>query len=154
LPSLNHILGLLVVLGALAMGIHEIWIYTHPQAQGFPVSHRRLRRRLLGVALILAMVGLFTWAGYSEGNLSKLSLYGAALLLVFVLIGLALSDLRETSRQILRDQLDMEPDEVRRLMTDPAVRDIVRRFEKGALGEGDLETLTRRVSEKRESHED
>lgn len=135
MPSINQILGLLVVVALLAMAAHEVWVHRHPATQALPPSPRRLRRRLTGVAILLAVVGLLTWAGHTGSPAVKLALYGTALLLVVLIVGLALCDVRETTREIVRDQLHTDPETVERLMANPHVRDLVQRLDRRGRGD-------------------
>jgi cobalamin biosynthesis protein CobD/CbiB len=149
LPSFNQILGGLVVLSAIVMAAHEIWVYNRPHGEGFPVSSRRLRRRLTGVAIILVIVAMLTWAGYASEAALKLAFYGTALLAAILLLGVAFSDLRETSRQFVREQLEMDPEELRQLMEDPEMRDLVGKLQGGNVSEGELAELGRHLRDRR-----
>ncbi len=149
MTSFNQILGGLVVLSAITMAAHEIWVYNHSLDEGFPVSSRRLRRRLTGVAIILVIVAMLTWAGYASEAVLKLAFYGTALLAAILLLGVAFSDLRETSRQFVREQLEMDPEVLRQLMEDPEMRDLVGKLQGGNVSEGELAELGRRLRDRR-----
>ncbi len=109
MPTLTQILGGLVVVGVLAFAAHDVWLHGHPASQGLPYSRRRLRRRLAGVAIILVMIALLTWAGRADDPRHRLALYTVALLPVFFLFGLAVAAVRGTARQVIRDQITMNP---------------------------------------------
>ncbi|MBN1476713.1 hypothetical protein JXA47_08170 [Candidatus Sumerlaeota bacterium] len=147
MPTYSQILGTLIVVAVLAIGAREIWVHRHPESQDFPSSDRRLRRRLTGVALILAMVALLTWAGVSAEPRVKLALYGAAFLIVPLLLGLAIADIRETSRQILSDHLDIDPEMTQRLMEDPRLQELVMQLQSGKLSRSDLSELKQRLED-------
>ena len=135
MPTFSQILGGLVVIAALAMAAHEIRAYNSLEAEGLGVSPRRLRRRLIGVVLILGLVAILTWAGHAVDTRLKLGLYLISVPVVFLLVGLAYGDLRETSRQIVGKPLDLNPEEMRLIMEDPALRDLLGKVEE-AVGSG------------------
>jgi hypothetical protein len=145
MPTVSQILGTLIVIAVLITGAREIWVHRHSETQDFPSSDKRLRRRLTGVVLILAIVALLTWAGTSAEPRTKLALYGAAFLIVPLLLALAFADIRETSRQILSDHLDIDPETTQRLMEDPRLQELVAQLHSGDLSGSDLSELKRRL---------
>lgn len=149
MPTLTQILGGLLVAASLALAVHEVWLYTHPHAQTYTVTPRRLRRRLFGVAVMLALVAMLTWAGQSGDNRAKLALYAASMLTVLVLFALAMADVRETSTQILREHITQGSDEMAALLDDLEVRALVSRMGGGDLSPREAAETGRVLDERR-----
>ncbi len=145
--TLTEIFGTILVAAALGMGVHEVWLYNHPHAQSYAVTTRRLRRRLFGVVLMLSLVGLLTWAGHTGDNRAKLALYIASMFAVFILFALAMADVRETSRQILRDQVGENSERMAALLSDPRFRSLVAKMGGGTLTEEELAELKRTLAD-------
>jgi Mn2+/Fe2+ NRAMP family transporter len=131
MPTLTQIFGGLLVLAALALAVHEVWAYNSAEYTGLKVTKRRLRRRLTGVTFILVVVALLTWAGHTGDPILKVSLYLACLPPVLLLFGLAYGDLRETGTQVVKEHLDLDPEEMREIMKDPQLRDLLERAQQG-----------------------
>lgn len=133
--TFTEILGGLVILVMLGMAVHEIWLYNHPENQGLTVTPRRLRRRLTGALLVIAMIGAFTLADKLQSPAVKLTLYLGTILCLLLLIGIVFADIRETSRLVVREQLNMSPEELEAMLSDPEVRAALEKLTEVADGE-------------------
>jgi hypothetical protein len=73
------------------------------------------------------------------------SLYLACLPPVLLLFGLAYGDLRETGTQVVKEHLDLDPEEMREIMKDPQLRDLLERAQQGEIGEAELSEMSERL---------